>query len=302
MTRYTVGSDSKGNEITVSMKMILIGVATIILIGLAFGGFYTVDSRERAIVTRYGKIISTPTAGLGFKIPVIDDIHKISIQDYSEIYPNLEAYSKDQQSAKLVVSVTYRLDQSHTEEIFLTYSTRQGVLDRLVTRKLTEVVKTVFGQFSAISSIQERGRLNSSIAEAVQAAVDGPVIILGVQVEDVSFSPTYEKSIEDRMLAEVAVQKEIQNGLREVELKKIKITQNEAIAQATILNAEADADAIRLRGNAEADAILARAKALSSNQMLVDLVKAERWNGVLPISVLPNSTLPFIEASGTSRK
>ena len=37
--------------------------------------------------------------------------------------------------------------------------------------------------------------------------------------------------------------------------------------------------------------------ALSSNPMLIELTKAERWDGKLPTTVLPNGTLPFIDAS-----
>jgi hypothetical protein len=51
-----------------------------------------------------------------------------------------------------------------------------------------------------------------------------------------------------------------------------------------------------LRGDAEADAIKARAAALASNQNLVELTKAERWDGKLPTTIVPNSALPFIDA------
>lgn len=57
--------------------------------------------------------------------------------------------------------------------------------------------------------------------------------------------------------------------------------------------AKADALATELRGKAEAEAIKARAQALASNQNLVELTKAERWNGELPTTMLPNSALPL---------
>lgn len=43
-----------------------------------------------------------------------------------------------------------------------------------------------------------------------------------------------------------------------------------------------------------------RARALGSNPGLVELTKAERWNGVLPTTVLPGGTLPFIDAKKQS--
>ena len=48
------------------------------------------------------------------------------------------------------------------------------------------------------------------------------------------------------------------------------------------------------RGEAEASAIEARAKALGTNPNLVTLVQAERWNGVLPTTMVPGSAVPFV--------
>ena len=42
---------------------------------------------------------------------------------------------------------------------------------------------------------------------AVAKAVDGPVIIDSVQVENIDFSKAYEKSVEERMLAEVETER-----------------------------------------------------------------------------------------------
>lgn len=156
-------------------------------------------------------------------------------------------------------------------------------------------MKTVFANYTAVSAIQNRGGLNTDIAAAIQKSVRGPVIIIGVQVEDVSFSDAYETSIEERVLAEVAVQKEMQNGKREIELKKIKITQNEATAESKLLIAKAEADSIKMKGDAEAAAIKVRSEALKDNAKLIELVKAERWNGQLPATMLSGQPVPFIE-------
>lgn len=75
------------------------------------------------------------------------------------------------------------------------------------------------------------------------------------------------------------------------------MTQAQAEADSKLAEAKADAEATRLRGEAEADAIKARAQALASNQNLVELTKAERWDGTLPTTMLPNSALPFIDAT-----
>jgi hypothetical protein len=50
-------------------------------------------------------------------------------------------------------------------------------------------------------------------------------------------------------------------------------------------------------GEATAEAIKARAAALANNPLLVELTKAEKWDGQLPTSMIPGSTVPFLELS-----
>jgi hypothetical protein len=57
---------------------------------------------------------------------------------------------------------------------------------------------------------------------------------------------------------------------------------------------EARAANIKITGEAEAAGIEARGKALSANPNLVTPVQAERWNGVLPTTMVPGSAVPFV--------
>lgn len=269
----------------------------VLILLFAVGSFYTVDEGERGVVIRYGSLINVAEPGLHFKLPVIDSVRKISVQEQVELYRNMEAYSNDQQPAVMNLSVRYQIDSSRVDEVYRNFGTRQALIDRQVTRIVLEEAKTVLGQFNAATSIRERGRLNLEMAQAVQRSVTGPVIILGVQVEDVSFSAAYEESVEQRMLAEVAVERERQNLERERVEADIVRTRAAAEADRVRAQAQAEADSIRLRGNAEAEAIRERAAALANNPLLVELVKAERWDGKLPTTMLPNATVPFIEAN-----
>ena len=55
--------------------------------------------------------------------------------------------------------------------------------------------------------------------------------------------------------------------------------------------ANAEAAAIRAKGLAEAEAINAKGKALRDNPALVELTFAEKWNGITPTTVVPNSSI-----------
>ena len=48
---------------------------------LVFMSVYTVDANENAVMLRLGKYYDTTGPGLGFKIPLIDEVHKVRV-DY----------------------------------------------------------------------------------------------------------------------------------------------------------------------------------------------------------------------------
>jgi hypothetical protein len=50
-----------------------------------------------------------------------------------------------------------------------------------------------------------------------------------------------------------------------------------------------------VNGEAEAAAIEARGRAIANNPLLIDLTRAERWDGKLPVTMLPGGTVPFLE-------
>ena len=104
------------------------------------------------------------------------------------------------------------------------------------------------------------------------------------------------------MRAEVEVQKVLQNEKRMAVEANMKRIQAKGEADAKILAAEADAKAIQLRGEAEARAMEAKSAAMAKNPAYVHLLQAERWNGSLPTTMLPNNALPIIGEIGASAR
>lgn len=282
--------------------MSVVGVVGAVFAGLlaltVFGGsWYTVDEGYRGVLLRNGAVIGTADPGLAFKWPIIESVVDISVQSQAQMYENVLAYSRDQQTAGMTISVNYRLPADQVETIYAEFGGQAGVLSRLLDRKVLEEVKNVFGRFNAATAIQERERLANEIQMAIQKAVVGPITIESVQIENIDFSDAYESSIEARMLAEVEVQKVRQNAEREKVTAEITVIQAQATADSTLAKATADAEAIRIRGDAEAAAIKAKAEALKDNAGLIALTQAERWDGKLPTTMLPNTTVPFMNMS-----
>lgn len=269
-------------------------LAAIFLLMTVFGGFYTISEGYRGVILRNGSMVGTAQPGFGWKVPFIDSVVEISVQDHYSRYENLPVYSKDQQSATATISVSYRIVSDRVGEVFSQYGGQDGLVDRIITRKVNEQFKIVFGRYTAISAIQDRAKLGADTSSAIIESIDGPAVITAVQIENVDFSNAYEKSVEERMLAEVAVAKERQNLDKEKVLAEIAVTQAQAKADSVLAQARADADAIEMKGEAEAKAITARTEALKNNAALIELVTAEKWDGKLPVTMIPGGAVPLI--------
>ena len=275
------------------IKNFLLVPAVILGGSVILGSWYSVDEGSRGVVLRNGAITGIATPGLSFKVPLIDKVVDLSVRTHVERY-KLAAYSSDQQAAEMEISVTYRLPVDQISEVYANFGDVEGVVSRLVKPHLLQETKVIFGQFTAVKAIQSRALLNSQVFDTVKQAVDGPVIIEGIQIENIDFSDAYETSIEQRMLAEVEVQKYRQQAEREKVQAEIVVTQAKAKADSVRAEAQAQAEAITLRGNAEASAIKAKAAALNENSNLISLTAVEKWSGQLPTTMVPGSAVPFI--------
>jgi regulator of protease activity HflC (stomatin/prohibitin superfamily) len=128
-----------------------------------------------------------------------------------------------------------------------------------------------------------------------------PIVVEGVQIENIDFSDAYEHSVEEAMQARVEVQKLQQQQAQQKVQAETTVINAKAKAEAQVAQAEAEAQSIRLRGEAEAAAIKARGDALRDNPGLVALTQAEKWDGKLPTTMLPNGTVPIINAENTPK-
>lgn len=264
-----------------------------------FSSYFTVDQGERGIVLRFGAFQRIAEPGLNFKLPFFESTHTISLQTQVSHF-QLPAYSRDQQPASLVVSVNWHAQEPELEKIYSEFGSLSALEARIIQPRLPQAVKTVFGSYVAASSIQNRAKLNADIFDSVSKVLHGPIVIESVQLDNIDFSEAYEQSVEQRMLAEVEVAKLQQNALREKVQAEITVTQAKAQAESVKAQAAAEAEATRMKGEAEAAAIKAKGDALRQNPNLVELIKAERWNGELPQTMLPNSAVPFIDVKHQS--
>ena len=291
----------------------ILGVVLFVLaLTVSCGSCYTVDSTERAVVTRFGAVTDVTGPGLHSKAPFVDSVTKINTTaqtinwehdgktDYS-----MDVYSHDQQAAKISVRLSYMM-RGYVNNVITLYTKYRGDIqayaNSVLIPRTTQAIKTTFGQFTAVSVIQDREKFNREAADAVTKQlgslnVEGEgnlVDIVTFNVTNVDFSDKYEHAVEERMVAEIEVNKVKQNLAKEEQEAKIKVVQAQAEADSNLARAKAQAESTKIQGEAEAKAIRARGDALRESPKLVELVLAEKWDGKLPTTMTPNGTVPFI--------
>jgi regulator of protease activity HflC (stomatin/prohibitin superfamily) len=267
-------------------------VAAFIFITVVWSSYYTIDQGERGVILHNGAMSGESEPGLHFKTPLITTIEKIPVTQQNLSWnkdssgdSRMQVYTQDQQPTTVAISILFHV--TDVSQVYAHYTNISGLEERLIEPKVPEQVKNVFGQFTAISAIQDRAKLDQEVANAVKGAIQGPLVVDSVQVQDIDFSQAYEQAVEARMQAIVAQQQ------AEAE-KARRITNANAAAYEVTASADAKAHQITVQGNAEAGAIKARADALKENSEMPSLVAAEKWDGHLPTTMPPNGTLPFL--------
>ena len=148
-------------------------VAVIVVAIIAAGSWYTVDQTERGVKLRYGAVIGTAQPGLGFKVPLIDSVEKVSVKTFTYAWDKMNSYSYDQQPADLKISVTLRASPDKVADLYAKFGGLDTAVKQVVSPAVNQQVKIVFGRYTAVKAIQERGPLNSAIKDAITGIAEG---------------------------------------------------------------------------------------------------------------------------------
>src|SRR6202051_3226401 len=170
----------------------IIAAAIIGLVALAaiLGSWYTVDQTERGVLLRNGAVVGTAQPGLGFKVPVIDSVEKVSVRTTTYTWDKMNSYSYDQQPADLKISVTLRASPDKVADLYAKFGQLDTAVNQVVNPVVNQQVTGVFGRYTAVKAIQERGALNSAIKDAITETLkyDSMIIIESVQLENLNFN------------------------------------------------------------------------------------------------------------------
>ena len=246
-----------------AVEGVLVTLGIIALLCLVVGGcsLTTVDAGQIGVRTQFGKVTENSVEpGLHFVNPIGGKIIKYDVREQkAEI--KAPTYTKDMQQADIFVVVTYALNKGEVGIVHQTYGTAYA--DRVVLPKVTGAIKDVIGNIEAAELVNAREKAAKNIFDTATTQITEakvPVTITSLVITNIDYSDVFEKSIEEKVVAQ-------QNAIR---------------AQNETKRVEEEARQVVVRANAEAEAMKIRAQALKENQniLLQDFIK--KWDGKFP--------------------
>lgn len=290
------------------MKQNLFKLSTIAACALTLSACmpFAVDEGEVGLVTKYGEIQEQYNAGLHWRTMFVeDDItfstrekkHTIgSFDERGELLGGISAYTRDAQTVTTALVITYKI--ADPVQVYKNYRTTENMISQLLEPRSRQALEIVFSEYTAQRALENRAKLTSDITKQIRDSLQGyPIEITAVQTV-IQFSEDYEKRVEESVQKNVEIQTAERNLIIQQKQAEIVRVNAQAQADAQVIDAKAKAEAVKIAGEAEASAIRAKGEALKENRQLVDLTTAEKWNGVLPMTMTPGSTVPFINVGG----
>ena len=249
---------NKSNNKKISVPggiIFLVGLFCLILIP---GSFHTVEAGQIAVVKHLGEAKNIRTAGTYFDFWITEkyEVYDAKVQNMDI---KTQAYSKDAQTMSISMNVQYKIDETKVIEIANQYGTIDLLANRIESIA-TEKAKATLSSYSAMNIIETRSTISPLVEDTIKNAVNEEycVDIVAVVLTNIDFSDAFEKTVEDKMIAEqeklkAQYEKEtaIVNAEKELEVAKLeaqaKIERAKADAEAQIEVARAEAQAVKLK-------------------------------------------------------
>ena len=235
-------------------------VAIVGIVGMAIvpSSFHTVEAGQIAVVKHLGEAKNVRTAGTYFDFWITEqyEYYDAKVQNMSI---STQAYSKDAQTMSISMNVQYKIDESKVIDIANQYGTIDMLANRIESIA-TEKTKATLSSYSAMNIIETRSTISPLVEQTIKGAVDEEycVEIVAVVLTNIDFSDAFEKTVEDKMIAEqeklkAQYEKEtaIVNAEKELEVAKLqaqaKLEKAKADAEAQIEVARAEAESVKLK-------------------------------------------------------
>ena len=270
---------------------------------------YTVEEGNVGIIKRFGEAIDYVTPGLHFKVPMVDTVKEIDTRT-RKYTATMQASTtgkvggKDagkvelQMPSTIRMSANWSIPKAEALNIYKVYGGLEQYEDKILDPRVLKATKSVFAKHSIEYIVSNRELVTDEIITEITITLTGfNAKLSDINIEDINFPAKIKTAIETKQTSklekeaeEYALQKQglvAQQAVNTANSERdAAMARADGVAYTITTEAKAQASSITLKGAAEATAIKAKAKALKSNPLIVELTKAQRWNGKWPTTVM----------------
>ena len=204
----------------------------VVLFGLVLSSFYTVQTAEIAVITRFGKFLRISQAGLGWKVPLIDQVAgRVSLR-VNQITLTMETKTKDNVFVTIPISVQNRVRPEKVFDAFYKLSDPVAQIQ-------SYVEQVILGHVPSMT-LDDVFASQSGIAAAVKKELDTDMSEFGYEIVNVLVTDIVpDAKVKSAMNDNNAAQREQVAAAARGEAEKILV----------VKKAEAEAESKALQGH-----------------------------------------------------
>jgi regulator of protease activity HflC (stomatin/prohibitin superfamily) len=157
--------------------IIFLAVVGVIVLSLVLGSFFTVNTAQVAVITRFGKFLRVADPGLNWKTPYFDSVAGVVSLRVNQITLTMETKTKDNVFVTIPISVQNRV---RPEKVYDAYDK----LSDPVAQIKSYVEQVILGHVPGMT-LDEVFASQSSIAAAVKQELDADMATFGYEIVNV---------------------------------------------------------------------------------------------------------------------
>ena len=157
--------------------IILLAFVAIIALSLILGSFFTVNTAQVAIITRFGKFLRVAEPGLNWKVPYFDSVSGMVSLRVNQITLTMETKTKDNVFVTIPISVQNRVRPEKVYDAFYKLSDPVAQIQ-------SYVEQVILGHVPGMT-LDEVFASQSSIASAVKQELDADMATFGYEIVNV---------------------------------------------------------------------------------------------------------------------
>ena len=154
-----------------------LGITVCILLFLILGSFFTVNTAEVAVITRFGKFLRIAEPGLNWKRPFLDSVAGLVTLRVNQITLTMETKTKDNVFVTIPISVQNRVCPEKVFDAFYKLSDPEAQIK-------SYVEQVILGHVPGMT-LDEVFASQSSIAAAVKQELDADMALFGYEIVNV---------------------------------------------------------------------------------------------------------------------